>query len=143
MSVSNEAVDAVFAKYEGKDVEIQSLPEPDRSVILSVSAQTMIDRGGFIAFFEEDIEASLDFQLFVQAYRLIGLSELADNFSEILGFFPDSVPHVELGERQQYLARFFDDESPEYINLLGSLENKFFEANDLVYQQAKNYINKA
>ena len=143
MSASNDAVDAIFAKYDGKDVEIQSLGEPDRSVILSVSAQNMINGGGFIVFLEEDIEEALDYHLFVDAYRRIGLDELADNFTEILGFFPDGIPHKDLEERGQYLARFFDDESPEYINILGSLENKFFESNESVYQQAAAYINNA
>lgn len=143
MSASNAAVDAVFAKYDGKDVEIQSLGEPDRSIILSISAQNMIDGGGFIVFFEEDIEEALDYHLFADAYRRIGLDELADNFAEILGFFPNGVPHSDLAERAQYLARFFDDESPEYINILGALENKFFESNERVYQLAADYINNA
>ena len=143
MSASNEAVDAIFAKYDGTDVEIQSLGEPDRSIILSISAQNMIDGGGFIVFFEEDIEEELDYHLFVEAYRRIGMNELADNFAEILGFFPDGVPQRDLAERGQYLARFFDDESPEYINILGALENKFFESNERVYQSAGDYISNS
>ena len=72
MNISNAAVDTVFAKYADKDVDIQSLDEPDRSVILSISAQGIIDSGGFITFFEDDIQAGVDYQWFVDAYRNIG-----------------------------------------------------------------------
>ncbi|MBV1922323.1 MAG: DMP19 family protein [Pseudomonadales bacterium] len=140
MSVSNAAVDAVFAKYAKKDVDIQSLAEPDRSVILSISAQGIIDSGGFITFFEDDIQEGVDYQWFVDAYRNIGIEPLASNFSEILSLFPEGKPQVDLGERQNHLARFFDDESPEYINILGALENAFFDNNGSVYAAAEACI---
>ncbi|PHR22028.1 MAG: hypothetical protein COA38_18445 [Fluviicola sp.] len=139
MEVGNAVVDEIFAKYEGKDAEIQNLPEPDRSVILSVSAQAIIDTGGFITFFEDDIEANLDFQVFVDAYRRIGMDKLADNLSEVLALFPGGKPQPDLNERQLYLARFFEDESPEYINIIGALENAFFDNNDAIYQGAAAY----
>ncbi len=140
MSVSNAAVDAVFAKYAEKDVDIQSLAEPDRSVILSISAQGIIDSGGFITFFEDDIQEGVDYQWFVDAYRNIGIEPLASNFAEILSLFPEGKPQVDLDERQNHLVRFFDDESPEYINILGALENAFFDNNGSVYAAAEAYI---
>jgi len=140
MNVSNAAVDAVFAKYADKDVDIQSLIEPDRSVILSISAQGIIDSGGFITFFEDDIQENVDYQWFVDAYRNIEEEQLANNFAEILSLFPEGKPQQDLEERQTHLARFFDDESPEYINILGSLENAFFDNNESVYGAAEAYI---
>ncbi len=140
MNVSNAAVDAVFAKYADKDVDIQSLNEPDRSVILSISAQGIIDSGGFITFFEDDIQEGVDYQWFVDGYRNIGEGQLANNFSEILSLFPEGKPQESLEERQTHLARFFDDESPEYINILGALENAFFDNNERVYAAAEAFI---
>ena len=143
MNVSNAAVDAVFAKYADKDVDIQSLTEPDRSVILSISAQGIIDSGGFITFLEDDIQEGVDYQWFVDAYRNIGMELLANNFAEILSLFPEGKPQGDLGERQSHLTRFFDDESPEYINILGSLENVFFDNNESVYVAAEVYAAKS
>ncbi len=140
MNISSTAVDAVFAKYADKDVDIQSLGDPDRSVILSISAQGMVDSGGFITFFEGDIQEGVDYLWFVDAYRDIGMEQLANNFAEILSLFPEGKPQVDLEERQNHLARFFDDESPEYINILGALENAFFDNNDSVYAAAEAYI---
>jgi len=140
MNVSNAAVDAVFAKYADKDVDIQTLCEPDRSVILSISAQGIIDSGGFITFFEDDIQAGVDYQWFVDAYRNIGMLQLESNFAEILSLFPEGKPQLDLSERESHLARFFDDESPEYINMLGALENAFFDNNKEVYVAAEAYI---
>lgn len=142
MNVSNEAVDAVFAKYEGKDVDIQSLAEPDRSVILSISAQGIIDSGGFITFFKDDMQQDINYQWFVEAYRSIGMAQLADNFAEILALFPEGQPQKDLVDREEYLSRFFDDESPEYINMLGALENAFFDNNTNVYTAAAAYIDR-
>lgn len=139
MGGSYQAIDAIFTKYEEVDVDLRAIEEPDRSVMLCVSAQSIIDKGGFVTFFEDDIEENVDYQWFVEAYRNVGMPELADNFSAILALFPDGVPHPELSERRQYLARFFDDESPEYMNILGSLENVFFDSNDQVYQAAEVY----
>ncbi|OUS03725.1 hypothetical protein A9Q81_07085 [Gammaproteobacteria bacterium 42_54_T18] len=140
MNISNAAVDAVFAKYADKDVDIQSLNDFDRSVILSISAQGIIDSGGFITFFEGDIQEGVDYQWFVDAYRNIGMEQLATNFAEILSLFPEGTPQVDLDERQNHLLRFFDDESPEYINILGALENAFFDNNESVYAAAEAYI---
>ena len=140
MNVSNAAVEAVFAKYADKDVDIQSLDEPDRSVILSISAQGIIDSGGFITFFEDDIQEGVDYQWFVDAYRNIGEEQLANNFAEILSLFPEGKPQEDLEERQTHLVRFFDDESPEYINILGALENAFFDNNENVYGAVETYI---
>ncbi|OUS23799.1 hypothetical protein A9Q99_27600 [Gammaproteobacteria bacterium 45_16_T64] len=137
MSGTYQAVDAIFAKYDDKDVDLRAIGEPDKSVILCVSAQGIIDKGGFITFFEDDIEENVDYQWFVEAYRKVGMETLADNFAEILALFPEGAPQQDLGERRSYLARFFDDESPEYMNILGALENVFFDNNDQVYQAAE------
>jgi hypothetical protein len=113
-----------------EDFNINAVPEEHRNVVAVITAQAVIDNGGFRYFFESQFEGSSDYQIFVKAYKEVGAEEAADALNQALMMFPDGVPPAELDERQKYLDAIFDSASDKKTKItaiedkiLGKVEN--------------------
>ncbi|MFV2057223.1 MAG: DUF4375 domain-containing protein [Thiohalomonadales bacterium] len=121
-----------------QDFDIQKVPAEHRDVVAVITAQAIIDNGGFRYFFESHFNGDSDYQIFVNAYKNMGATESADAINQALMMFPNGVPPEELDQRQKYLDSIFDqsDDNKKKIEemegkILGKVEN---------YSRVANYI---
>ena len=137
----------VIEKITGvQDFDINAVPDEHRNVVAVITAQAVIDNGGFRYFFESQFEGSSDYQMFVKAYKDVGAAESADALNQALMMFPEGVPPAELEERQKYLEAIFgsDNDASKQINdieekILGKVENYSLVASYI--RENKNLFN--
>jgi hypothetical protein len=98
---------------KGDDISQLALPY---IVLLTVSsAQGIIDNGGLRYFFESDWEGQPSYDSFIDAYRLIGCTDVADSLERSVKCFPFPDPHLKEKQRNEFLDslpdthRFFTD----------------------------------
>ena len=71
-----------------EDFDISQIPEAHRNVVAAVTAQAVIDNGGFRYFFESNFSGHPDYQMFIDAYNNIGAKEAADAISKVFSSIP-------------------------------------------------------
>ncbi|WP_255990424.1 DMP19 family protein [Chitinolyticbacter albus] len=65
-------------RIEARGFDPLTAPEVDRTVMVVVTAQGLIDNGGFAYLFDPGFAVKPDWNWFVTAYRAIGALETAD-----------------------------------------------------------------
>jgi len=118
--------------------DIHQISQEHRNVVAVITAQAVIDNGGFRHFFESHFDGDSDYQMFVQAYQNVGAAESADALNQALMMFPDGVPPAELEHRQKYLDAIFDKTS-DHQNKITDIENKILGKVEN-YSLVANYI---
>ena len=113
--------------------DINKLPEVPRNVVAVVTAQGIIDNGGFRRFFESEFDGKPDYQLFVQAYSAIGALESARAIEAVLALFPGGKPPENGREKQKQLERIFNGLEDSFIGtaqgkILGNDKNSVLTA---------------
>ena len=115
MSVNIDACFEVLDKVR----RVEFLDQPCRTVVIVYSAWGIIGNGGFQYFFENNFEGDPPFDVFTQAFRTVGLGEIALRFSALVALFPFSDPHKSIQKRQEFL----DSQQPDFVAAMTELEN--------------------
>ena len=116
-----------IAQNHGNDMT--TMPDVERNIVAVITAQAVIDNGGFRYFFETDFDGKPHYNIFVEAYDQIGATESAGSIEQMLAHFPDKTPPEDHGKRRKYLDGVFKspDASPELKiienMILGRVEN--------------------
>ena len=121
-----------------EDFDISQIPQAHRNVVAAVTAQAIIDNGGFRYFFESNFNGHPDYQMFVDAYNNIGAKEAADAINQALMLFPNGSPPAELDEREKYLDALFGEGAPSGTEM-GDIETKISGKVEH-YAMAANYV---
>lgn len=123
---------------QNEDFDISDIPEAHRHVVAAVTAQAIIDNGGFRYFFSSHFKGRHDYQMIVEAYSQIGAKESAEAINQALNMFPNGEPPESLDEREKYLEEIFDKDS-EHAKTLDEIESKVFGKMEN-YSLAANYV---
>lgn len=115
--------------------DIKKLSEVPRNVVAVVTAQAIIDNGGFRYFFESEFDGKPDYQMFVQAYKAIGAVESAQAIESILDRFPEGKPPENWRQKQKYLEQIFEMQD----SFIGSVQGKIL-GNDKNYVLTAKYV---
>jgi hypothetical protein len=135
-----------IAQHHGNNMT--NMPVVERNIVAVITAQAVIDNGGFRYFFEMDFEGRPHYHVFVEAYDEIGATESAGSIEQMLAHFPDKTPPLDHQERREYLDDVFKsaDVNPELAiiesMILGKVENyslvaKYIRANSAAIKQEK------
>lgn len=96
-------IDACFEAFA--DLQHLNLLAPQcRDVVIVYSAWGIIENGGFEYFFEADFPGNPAFEVFTNAFRRVGLEEIASDFSDLVALFPFSEPHKHVQKREGFLS---------------------------------------
>lgn len=120
---------SVSACYEALDrvQRIESLDQPCRTAVIVDSAFGIIGNGGFQYFFESNFPGDPSYDTFTQAFRSVGLDEIAQRFSELVAMFPFDHPHQCPLKRQKFL----DSDPSEFDAAKSALEDLIFSFADV------------
>jgi len=121
-----------------EDFDIGQIPEEHRHVVAAVTAQAIIDNGGFRYFFSSHFKGRSDYQMIVEAYSEIGAKESADAINQALLMFPNGEPPEALDEREKYIEAIFGKDS-KFAKEVGEIESKVFGKLEN-YSLAANYV---
>lgn len=69
------------------------LSEPCRTAVGVDTALAIIMNGGFQYFFEMDFPDNPENGIFADAFRRVGLEDIADRFAALVALFPFDAPH--------------------------------------------------
>lgn len=120
-----------------KNFDINALAEVPRNVVAVVTAQAIIDNGGFRQFFESEIDGKPDYRIFVQAYKAIGARESAQAIEQVLEMFPEGQPPQNWCQKEKYLSKIFSqDQSDSFIS---RIQDKI-SGNDRNYVLTAKYV---
>ena len=131
----DEASRYAFAKLGEADGDIMRLPVPLQTVAVIVSAQGMIDNGGFRYFFESDWPGKPPYSFFAGAYRRIGADDAARAFDAAIALFPFANPHESARKRNEFLDRYEDDPADPFERLSDRVCG-----NRLIWQRLEEYV---
>lgn len=136
-----QLVCAVFEKYGDLANEgIEKVPEPKRTLIAVYSSCGVIGNGGFKYFFERGFSGKQPYNAIVECYENAGMSHHAAILRAMLSLFPDGAPQTDETEREEFLAKVFDEESPEYNPEIGRAERQFYGAEPNPYVASIRYV---
>lgn len=107
--------------------QVEALDQPCRAVVIVYSAWGIIGNGGFQYFFESNFEGDPEFDVFTQAFRAVGLEEIALRFSELVALFPFEKSHESSKRRQEFL----DSQPAEFTVAMTKLEDLIYEHDDI------------
>jgi hypothetical protein len=113
-------------------VSVASLSCPEQVFIRIYSAQGCIDNGGLSYFF--DHHSDEPYSHFVDAYRAIGVSVVADCIEQAVAAFGLREPHLEYDARCQWM---FDNWG---VNALHDVDEKCIDASDLVWSRLAEHV---
>ena len=107
--------------------QIELLDQPCRAAVIVYTAWGIIGNGGFQYFFESNFEGDPPFDIFTQAFRTVGLGEIALRFSELVALFPFNDPHKSSQKRQVFL----ECQPPAFTAAMTKLEDLIYGHDDI------------
>jgi hypothetical protein len=107
--------------------QVDLLPPQCRDVVLVYSAWGIIENGGFEYFFEADFPGNPAFEVFTNAFRGVGLEEIASDFSDLVALFPFSEPHKHVQKREEFLS----SESASFMDAMKKLERRIAQHDNI------------
>ncbi|MDH5326333.1 MAG: DMP19 family protein [Gammaproteobacteria bacterium] len=116
--------------------DIRKLPEVPRNVVAVVTAQAIIDNGGFRQFFESEFDGTPDYHLFVEAYEAIGAAESARAIEQALELFPEGRPPENWVKKEKCIKEIFTGNEGD--SLVQNIQGKIL-GNDRNYQLTAQY----
>lgn len=99
--------------------EVKRLDHPCRVVVIVYSAWGLIENGGFQYFFESNFPEEPPYEVFIQAFSSVGLTDIALRFSKLISLFPFDEPHKFPRKRQEFIGL----KPPSFIALMAELED--------------------
>lgn len=117
----SSSIDTCFENLD-KVQQVERLDNPCRTVVIVYSAWGLIENGGFQYFFESNFPGDPSYDIFIQAFSSVGLTDIALDFSKLVSSFPFNEPHKFPGKRQE----FIDSQPSSFIALMAALEGRVF-----------------
>jgi len=116
-----DIIDRAFAKAEKMlgtsgalySSDLFGLPPELQVVVRVVSAQGVIDNGGFKYFFEADWPGQPPYEEFIRAYEAIGCQRAAADLRRVVESFPFLEPHLHGEDRNAFMEANYDDDAFE------------------------------
>ena len=97
----SEVIDKAFDRI-GTGYSTIGLNEAQRTVVLVVAAQGIIDNGGLSTFFHSNFPDQIPYERFAEAFENIGATEAGDAIRKALSVF--SIEHPELDYEHRRIA---------------------------------------
>jgi hypothetical protein len=94
----------------GRLDDISVLPLELQVIVRIVSAQGVIDNGGYKYFFGADWDRQ-PYEQFAEAYEAIGCVQAAADLRRVVSTFPFSEPHRRRESRREYMRLHWDEDS--------------------------------
>lgn len=92
---------------------LASLPQLERTAVLTWWAKALVDNGGFQYFYE----GSPDGQAVAQAFTEVGLTHIANAFFASLRAFPNQIPPPDHNLRLQWMDLHSDELQEAFVSL--------------------------
>ncbi len=86
--IIDETFNRLSSRYGSFEEQIDTLPPVIQNFLLVVSAQGVIDNGGYRYFFGADWPGNPPYSKFIDAYQSIGCEEQAKELERVVGTFP-------------------------------------------------------
>ena len=137
LSQLDRAINRAFAKLK-RVGDIEKLSPPLQTLVNVVSAQGIIDNGGFQFFFESDFEGQPPYSDFMDAYREIGAIEEANLMAAAVKMFSFAEPHKFQSRRNEFLDRFQGQDH----SLFWKYDLIFCESSNKVERLLERYVRK-
>lgn len=112
-----------------------NLDQSCRKVVMVYSAWGIIENGGLQYFFESNFPGDPPYDVFVQAFSSVGLTEIALRFSKLVSLFPFDDPHKFPQKRQD----FIDSQPSSFITSMEELDDLFF-AHENIEQTLNSFL---
>lgn len=82
---------------------------PVQTVAVVATAQGIIDNGGFRYFFGGDFPNNPSYSIFIDGYKRIGATHIADQLEKAINLFPFQTPHKYENWRKNYIESISED----------------------------------
>jgi hypothetical protein len=89
---------------------MDSIPTTAANLLIIVSAQGVIDNGGYKYFFESDWPMQPPYSRFIEAYSAIGCEKQAADFARVVSSFPFDEPHLNAEKRNEFMDANYDED---------------------------------
>lgn len=122
-----QGISGCYEVLERANNRLDMLDEPCRTVIIVRTAWGIIENGGFQYFFENNFDGDTEYGVFTQAFRRVGLDEIALRFSKLVNLFPFPNPHESPAKRMDFL----DSAPSQFIAVMEELENLIYRGDDI------------
>jgi hypothetical protein len=121
VSFLDSASDLAFANLIAVGGNLNALPKVLKTIVIIYSAQGLIDNGGLEYFFGNDFPNNPPYSKFIDAYREIGATTVANTIEKSLAFFETSQPELNLKSRLRFIESLPSDYSHEFSKLSTSI----------------------
>jgi hypothetical protein len=127
-------IDTCFEALD-KVQRVELLDQPCHTVVIVYSAWGIIENGGFEYFFESNFPDDPPYDVFTEAFRNVGLDEIALRFSTLVSSFPFSDPHKYPQKRQEFLG----SQPSSFITSMTELEDLIY-AHDNIEKTLNSFL---
>lgn len=124
---ARSGVAACYRALDEAGKQIALLAEPCRTAVMVDSAWGIIGNGGFAYFFEMNFDGEPEYTVFTDAFRRVGLDEIASRFADLVDMFPFSEPHTAPERR----IAFMEAEPPDFMAAMAALEQLVYSRDDI------------
>ena len=104
--IVGDAVQSILAVH-GKNVDVSTIPEAQRNIVLVNYAHYRIGNGGFSAFLSSDLTGDPTYALTVSAHSSVGADAGADAVKRALAVFANSTPPASGDERSRIYSEHY------------------------------------
>lgn len=104
--IVGDAVQSILAVH-GKNVDVSTIPEVQRNIVLVNYAHYRIGNGGFSAFLSSDLTGDPTYALTVSAHSSVGADAGADAVKRALAVFANSTPPASGDERSRIYSEHY------------------------------------
>jgi hypothetical protein len=104
--ITGDAVQSILAVH-GKHVDVSTLSEVQRNIVLVNYAHYRIGNGGFSAFLSSELTGDPSYALTVSAHLSVGADAGADAVKRALAVFPYSTPPASGDERSRIYSEHY------------------------------------
>lgn len=122
-----DALALCYRKLDAVRKQLARVEEPCRTAIVVDVAWGIIGNGGLPYFFGMNFDDDPDYAVFTDAFRRVGLDEIASRFDRLVAMFPFSKPHT---SPQQRIA-FMDTEPADFLAAMTELEALIYSRGDI------------
>ena len=99
----SSSIDTCFEALE-RVQQVKRLEHPCRMVVIVYSAWGLIENGGRQYFFESNFPEEPPYEVLIQAFSSVGLTDIALRFSKLISLFPFDEPHKFTRKRQEFIS---------------------------------------
>jgi|688.fasta_scaffold315781_1 hypothetical protein len=137
--ITGDAVQSILAVH-GKHVDVSTLSEVQRNIVLVNYAHYRIGNGGFSAFLSSELTGDPSYALTVSAHLSVGADAGADAVKRALAVFPYSTPPASGDERSRIYSEHYSLE--DMIAKRETPDTLYFASLDLTMSKLAEYVKR-